>query len=116
MGKHLLAKAHIAKLDESTEWEVTELISSMVDETALAILKRQGCRGITIVSLQRKIIFDIQFNPYWPKWQTKCSKLAAKNFETHEFLQGTWNRYVVLGFVLAHIPRNAISNLEGWRW
>jgi len=64
MGKHLLAKAHIAKLNESTESEVTELTSSMVDETALAILKRQGSRGITIVSLQRKIIFDIQFNPY----------------------------------------------------
>jgi hypothetical protein len=33
----------------------------------LAIRKRQGSRGITIVSLQRKIIFDIQFNPYRPK-------------------------------------------------
>jgi len=64
MGKHLLAKAHITKLNELTESEVTELTSSMVDETALAILKRQGIRGITIGSLQRKCIFDIQFNPY----------------------------------------------------
>ena len=64
MGKHLLAKAHIAKLNELTESEVTELTSSMVDETALAILKRQGSRGITIVSLPRKTMFDIQFNPY----------------------------------------------------
>jgi len=64
MGKHLLAKAHIAKLNELTETEVTELTSTMVDETALAILKRQGSRGITIVSMQRKIRFDIQFNPY----------------------------------------------------
>ena len=64
MGKHLLAKAHIAKLNELTESEVNELTSSMVNETALAILKWQGRRGITIVSLQRKIIFDIQFNPY----------------------------------------------------
>jgi len=64
MGKHLLAKAHIAKLNELTESEVTELTSSTVDETALAILKRQGGRGITIVSMQRKTIFDIQFNPY----------------------------------------------------
>jgi hypothetical protein len=64
MGKHLLAKAHIAKLNELTESEVTELTSSMVDETALAILKRQRSRGITMVSLQRKIIFDIQFDPY----------------------------------------------------
>ena len=64
MGKNLLAKAHIAKLNELTESEVTELTSTTVDETALAILKRQGSRGITIVSLQRKFRFDIQFNPY----------------------------------------------------
>jgi len=64
MGKHLLAKAHIAKLNKLTEPEVPDLTSSTVDETALAILKRQGSRGITIVNLQRKIIFDIQFNPY----------------------------------------------------
>jgi len=42
MGKHLLAKAHIAKLNELTGSAVTELTSSTVDETALAILKRQG--------------------------------------------------------------------------
>jgi hypothetical protein len=41
MGKHLLAKPHIAKLNELTESEVTELTSSTVDETALAILKTQ---------------------------------------------------------------------------
>jgi uridylate kinase len=64
MGKHLLAKAHIAKLNELTESEVTELTSTMVDETALAILKRQGSREITIVSLQREFGFEIQFNPY----------------------------------------------------
>jgi len=64
MAKHLLAKAHIAKLNELRESEVTELTSSTVDETALAILKRQRSRGITIASLQRKSIFDIQFNPY----------------------------------------------------
>jgi len=77
MGKHLLAKAHITKLNELTESDVIELTSSTVDETALAILKRQGSRGITIVSLQRNIRLDIQFNPYWSKWQTKRSKLAA---------------------------------------
>jgi len=64
MGKHLLAKAHIAKLNKLTESEVTELTSLTVDETALAILKRQGSRRITIVSVPRKMIFDIQFNPY----------------------------------------------------
>jgi len=61
MGKHMLAKAHITKLNKLTDSEVTELISSMVDETAHAILKRQGSRGITIVSLQRKFIVDIDF-------------------------------------------------------
>jgi len=84
----------------------------MVDETAFAILKRQGGQAITIVSSQRKIIFDIQVNPYWPKWQTKQSKLAAKDFETSEFHQNTWNRYLMVGFVSAHIECNAISNLE----
>jgi len=64
MGKHLVAKAHIAKLNELPETEVTELTSPTVDETALAILKRQGSRGITIASMQRKIRFDIQFNTY----------------------------------------------------
>jgi len=64
MGKHLIAKVHIVKLNESTETEVTELTRTTVDETALAILKRQGSRGITKVSMQRKIRCDIQFNPY----------------------------------------------------
>jgi len=64
MGKHLLAKAHIAMLNEWTESEVTALTSSTVDETALAILKRQGSRGITIVSVPRTMILDIQLNPY----------------------------------------------------
>jgi hypothetical protein len=64
IGKHLLAKAHIAMSNKLTESEVTDLTSSTVDETALAILKRQGSLGITIVSLQTKIIFDIQFNLY----------------------------------------------------
>jgi len=65
MGKHLLAEAHIAKLHELTESEVTELTSSMADETALAILKRQGSRGITIVCSRSKFIFYFPFNPYW---------------------------------------------------
>jgi hypothetical protein len=63
MGKHLLPKAHIAKIDELTESEVSEITSSTVDKTTFAIQKRQGCRGITIVSSQRKIRFDIQVNP-----------------------------------------------------
>jgi len=59
MRKHLLANAHIAKLNELTESEVTELTSSTVDEAALAILKRQGSRGITKVSSQEQFIGDI---------------------------------------------------------
>ena len=64
MGKHLLVRAHMAKLNKLTESGVTTLTSSTVDETALVTLKRQGSRGITIVSLQRKFIFDIQVDPY----------------------------------------------------
>jgi hypothetical protein len=60
MGKHLVAKPYIAKLHELTGLNVTKLSSSMVDKTALRILKRQGSTEVTIVSLQRKFIFDIQ--------------------------------------------------------
>src|SRR5882757_4789689 len=42
MGKHLLANGHITKLNQLTETEVPELTSSMVVETAVAILKRTG--------------------------------------------------------------------------
>jgi len=62
--KHLLAKAHIAKLNELRESEFTKLTSSTVDETALAILRRQGSRGISIVSSLSQVIFDIQVDPY----------------------------------------------------
>jgi hypothetical protein len=62
--------------------------------------------------LQWKIIFVTQFIPYWSKWRTKHSKLAAKDFETSEFDQDMWNRYLMLGVVSAHIARNVISNLE----
>jgi len=64
MGNHILAKGRIVKLKELTESEVTELTSSTLYKTALAILERQGSGGITIVNLQRKTIFDIKFNPY----------------------------------------------------
>jgi hypothetical protein len=55
MGTPLLAKPHIAMLNQLTESEVTQLTSSTIEEAALAILKRQGSRGITIVSWQRTI-------------------------------------------------------------
>jgi len=82
MEQYLLAKADITKVNQVTELEVTELTSLTVDETALAIMKRQRSRGFTIVSSQRNFIFFIQVNPYWPNWQTKRSKLAPMGFET----------------------------------
>jgi hypothetical protein len=41
-GQTLAGKAHDAKLNELTVSEGTELTSSMVDSTALAIAKQQG--------------------------------------------------------------------------
>jgi len=58
MGKHLLAKVYIAKLNALTELEVSELTSTTVDSTALAIPKRQGSQEISIVSSKTKVIFD----------------------------------------------------------
>jgi len=115
MAKHLLVQAHIAKLNKLIESEVTELTSSIVNETALAILKRQGSRLITIESLQRKFIYDIQVDPYWPKWQTKRSKLGAKNFENSESCQDTCDHYLMSGLGSSLIPRDTISNLK-LRW
>jgi len=60
MGKHMLAKAHIVKLNELTKSEVTKLTSSTVGERALSRLTRQGIHGISNVCSQWKFIFDIQ--------------------------------------------------------
>jgi hypothetical protein len=38
------------------------------------------------------------------------------DFETSEFHQDTWNRYLMLRFVSAHIPWNTISNLQLRLW
>jgi len=59
MDKHFLAKGHITKLIKLTVSEVTQLFSSMVDETALATIKRQGSRGIPILSSHRKFKFNL---------------------------------------------------------
>jgi len=48
MGKHLLAKVHIAQLNKFTKSKVNELTSSTVHETALARLKRQGSRELQL--------------------------------------------------------------------
>ena len=81
-------------------------------EAVLVLLKRHGSWRITLVSLPRKIIFHIQFDLNWPTWQTKRSKLAAKDFKTSKSHQDPWNRYLMMGFGSAHIPWNPISRLE----
>jgi hypothetical protein len=60
----LAGKAHIAKLKQLTESEVTEWTSSTVSETAVPILTRQGSRGITIVRSHSQIIFNSHVIPY----------------------------------------------------
>jgi hypothetical protein len=59
VGNHLLAKAIIVKFTKLIVLEVTELTSSTVHETALAILMLKESRGIPIVSSERKIKFTI---------------------------------------------------------
>jgi hypothetical protein len=93
MGNHLLAKAHIAKLNKLTESEVTELTSSTVNEIAFAILNRDGSWRITIVYSQSEVILYIPHYPYWSKRQTKHSKQPTKDFETFESHQDMWNCY-----------------------
>jgi hypothetical protein len=112
MGTHLQEKAPITKVNEFTESEVTAFTCSMVEEISLAILKWRGCRGITIVSSQSHSIFNIQIIPYWPKWQTKGSKLAAEDIESPEVFQATWNHYLMSWFVSPGIPWNALSNTK----
>jgi len=57
--KHLLGNAHVAKWNKLTESAVTELTSFTVDETGLSILQNQGSRGILIVSVPIKFIFNL---------------------------------------------------------
>ena len=45
----------------------------------------------------------------------KCSKLAAKDFVTSEFHQDTWNRYLTLALLSAHISGNSILEWKLWR-
>jgi len=78
MGKNLLAKAHFVKLNEIKGSEVTELSSSTVDETALAILERQGSRGIPIVSSQRKFKFTIDVSSLHTELTEKMLQTGSK--------------------------------------
>jgi len=87
MGKHLLAIAHIAKLNKLTESEVSELTSSTIDETALAILKRQGSQGIRMVSSQRKFIFNSQISPILIHQTDTILQTASKGFSNFQISQ-----------------------------
>jgi len=53
MGKHWLARVHIAKIHKLTESTVSELTASTVEYTAWAMQKRHRFRGNTIVSSWR---------------------------------------------------------------
>jgi len=112
IGKHLLAKEHIAKFNELTESKVSQLTSTTVDDTALAMWKRQGSWRITIVSLQKKFIFDSLIITILIQLTDKMLQLAAKDFLTVELYQETWNHNLMLRFVSATIPWKAIANLE----
>jgi hypothetical protein len=63
MGKCFLAKVYISKLYELPESEVSELTRTTIDEPAFAVLKRQGSRGITFTSSNKKFIFDTSVSP-----------------------------------------------------
>jgi hypothetical protein len=62
MGTQLLSKAQIAKVNKLLDSEVTEWTTSTVHEAAWTVLTRIVSRGITIVSSQWAITFDIQVN------------------------------------------------------
>jgi hypothetical protein len=55
---------------------------------------------------------SFMFYVYSLNWEGKHAKLGAKNHQTSEFFQYTWNRYLMLGYVSARIPSNTISNLK----
>jgi len=78
MGKDVQAKAHIAKLNEFTESEVSELTCTTIDEIALAILERQGSRGITIVSSLKKFIFHSLILPVLTQLTDSTLKTSSK--------------------------------------
>jgi len=78
MGKHLLAKAHFAKLNKLTESEVSKLTSTTIDETALTILKWQGICGISMVRLQKKFIVDNSILPLLTQLTDRTLQTGSK--------------------------------------
>jgi len=80
--KPLIPSAHIAKFNVLTVSEVTELTSSMVDETAVAILRGEGSWGISILSVQWNFILD---SPVW----SLLTQLTDKTLEAGS--EGLWH-------------------------
>jgi len=78
MGKHLLPKAHITKLNQLTVADVTELSSTTVDEAALAMIRKQGSRGIPIVSGQTKFEYNIVVRSIFTEVRDKTLWTAIK--------------------------------------
>jgi len=113
MRQHLVAKVHIAMLKKLTVSELTKLTSSNVKETAFSILKRHGSRGITIVSSQRNFIFDLLILSIFTELTDKMLQTGSERVSNCRISPWhTWNCYLMIGFVLAQIPWNAITNLE----
>jgi hypothetical protein len=63
-GKYLVGKSSLHNIKRTNRGKIDEIAWLTVDATALAILKRQGCRGITVVSGQKKFLFEIHVNQY----------------------------------------------------
>jgi hypothetical protein len=59
MGKHIMAKAHLAKQTELTDKEGSECTQSIVDEQAWAILKRLGSWGIIVVRSKLTLLLNV---------------------------------------------------------
>jgi len=78
MGIFLLAKVHIAKLNNLTESEISELTSTTIDETTLAICKRQESCGLTIVSSQKKFIFNSYILSILTQWTDTKPQTGSK--------------------------------------
>jgi hypothetical protein len=84
MGKHFLPTLHSAKLNELTESEVSELTSTTVYGTALAMLKRLGSHIITIGRLQKKFIRFLVLvqADWWAVFHSLTNKMHDMNHIT----------------------------------
>jgi hypothetical protein len=112
MGKHLLAKPHIAKLNKETSrklpksqihWSITLLWPYRTDTED---------EGFQLSVCERCAYLTFRFDLYWLKWQTKHSKLAVKDLQSTEYHRYIWTTYRLVWFVSGQIPWNVIFNLN----